>query len=292
MSGTDRYTILEEIASGSTATVYLAHDTVLRRKVALKKLHPHLHNHAEMVKRFAKEAVAIAALSHVNIIKVFEYGKEERNLYLAMEFIDGMNLEAMLEKGGGSLPCLAALSMFRQLLEGLGAAHARGIYHRDIKPSNVLVDREGCVRIADFGIAFLSEETSFTRTGSYLGTPGYSAPEQADGLAVTGKTDIFAMGILFYRCLSGRLPFQGETPHAALRAVMEKTPARLSAITPRVLPGCQELIESMLAKKPPATAFRHGVHRTAATVGGRGRISVRTAAVGGVHGKRRCLSRR
>lgn len=249
MPGTDRYTILAEIASGSTATVYLAEDTVLRRKVALKKLHPHLHNHSDMVKRFAKEAVAIAALSHENIIKVFEFGKEERNLYLAMEYIDGMNLEALLKTGEGGLPNLVALSIFRHLLEGLGAAHARGIYHRDIKPSNVLVDRKGCVKLADFGIAFLSGETSFTRTGSYLGTPGYSAPEQADGLAVTDKTDVFAMGILFYRCLTGRLPFDGDTPHAVLRAIMEKDPPKAATVNRRILPGFQELIESMLAKR-------------------------------------------
>jgi serine/threonine-protein kinase len=252
MPGSERYTILEEIASGSTATVYLAEDTLLRRKVALKKLHPHLHNHADMVRRFAKEAVAIAALSHENIIRVFEYGNQERNLFLAMEYVDGMTLEALLKEAapGESLPNLVALSVFRQLLEGLAAAHARGIYHRDIKPSNVLIDRKGCVRIADFGIAFLSDETSITRTGSFLGTPGYSAPEQAEGLDTTDKTDVFSMGILFYRCLTGRLPFEGDTPHAVLRAIMERAPAKATSRNPRVLPGLPEYVEAMLAKNP------------------------------------------
>jgi serine/threonine protein kinase len=252
MLASERYIIIEEIASGSTATVYLAEDTVLRRKVALKKLHPHLYNHAEMVKRFAQEAVAIAALSHANIIKVFEYGNQARNMFLAMEYIEGMNLENLLKETSATqgLPGLVALSIFRQLLEGLAAAHARGIYHRDIKPSNVLLDRKGCIRIADFGIAFLSEGTSITRTGSYLGTPGYSAPEQADGREATDRTDIFATGILFYRCLTGRLPFEGETPHAVLRAIMEKVPPNARTLNRKILPGLPELVATMLAKEP------------------------------------------
>ncbi len=252
MLNPERYTILEEIASGSTATVYLAQDNVLRRKVALKKLHPHLHNHADMVKRFAKEAVAIAALSHENIIKVFEYGNQERNLFLAMEYIDGVNLDTLLKGEAVTLPNLASLSLFQQLLQGLASAHDRGIYHRDIKPSNVLLDKKGCVRIADFGIAFLSGETSITRTGSFLGTPGYSAPEQADGREATDRTDIFSMGILFYRCLAGRLPFEGDTPHSVLRAIMERTPAKPTSLNRKILPGLPELIESMLAKDPQA----------------------------------------
>lgn len=245
-----RYTILGEIAAGGTATVFLAEDSVLRRKVALKKLHPHLLNHPEMVRRFEKEAVAVASLSHENVIKIFDYGQEEKGVFLAMEYVDGVPLETLLREAGGTLPCLAAVSLFRQLLGGLAAAHARGICHRDIKPSNVLVDRKGCVRIADFGIAFLSEETSITRTGSYLGTPGYSSPEQAQGQTVTVKSDIFAAGILLYRSLAGRLPFEADSPHAVLVAIMEKTPADLNLANRRLIPGLSRLVERMLAKSP------------------------------------------
>lgn len=245
-----RYTVLREIASGSTATVYLAEDGILRRQVALKALHPHLHSHAEFVKRFEKEAVAIAALSHENVIKVFEFGREGRSLYLAMEYVAGETLESLLKASPEGIPCLAAAAAFRQLLEGLHAAHARGIYHRDIKPSNVLVGGGGRVRIADFGVAYLSEDTSITRTGSFLGTPGYSAPEQIEGGTVTDRTDIFATGILFHRCLSGRLPFPGETPHAMLVAIMGKSPEPLPAHTRKLLPGTRELIEAMLEKDP------------------------------------------
>ncbi len=243
-----RYTILREIAAGGTATVFLAEDSVLHRKVALKKLHPHLLNRPEMVRRFEKEAVAVASLSHENVIRIFDYGQEDKGVFLAMEYVDGVSLESLLATAGGSLPCLAAMSLFLQLFDGLSAAHARGICHRDIKPSNVLVDRQGCVRIADFGIAFLTEETSITRTGSYLGTPGYSSPEQAQGRTITVKTDIFAAGILLYRALAGRLPFDAETPHAVLMSIMEKTPDNLIQANRRLIPGLAGLVERMLAK--------------------------------------------
>ncbi|MBW8886169.1 MAG: protein kinase, partial [Fibrobacteres bacterium] len=245
-----RYTILGEIASGSTATVFLAEDGVLRRKVALKKLHPHLLNKPEMVRRFQKEAVAVASLSHENVIKIFDYGQEEKSVFLAMEFVDGASLECLLERTHGIIPNLAALSLFHQLFAGLAAAHAHGICHRDVKPSNVLIDRKGTVRLADFGIAFLSEETSLTRTGFYLGTPGYSSPEQAEGKGVTEKSDIFSAGILLYRCLTGTMPFAAGSPHAVLKAIVERNPARASLVNPRILPGMADLAQEMLAKHP------------------------------------------
>jgi tRNA A-37 threonylcarbamoyl transferase component Bud32 len=266
-----RYTILKEIASGGTATVFLAEDSVLRRKVALKKLHPHLVKQPEMVMRFEKEAVAAASLSHENIIKVYDFGREDSGLFLAMEYVDGISLERLLQDTPGGLPSIVALAVFHQLLEGLAAAHACGICHRDIKPSNVLVDKKGCVRIADFGIAFLSEETSITKTGSYLGTPGYSAPEQALGKTVTTKTDIFSAGTLFYRALTGKLPFEGETPHAVLMAIMERTPPKAAVVNRRVLPGLPELVQEMLAKipdaRPDASACARALERIAMRMG-------------------------
>ncbi len=246
----DRYTIVREIASGSTATVFLAEDKVLRRKVALKKLHPHLTSHYETVKRFEKEAVSVASLSHENIIKIFDFGNEDKNLFLAMEYVDGFSLEALLNGENFSLPNLVALDIFQQILKGLTAAHDVGICHRDIKPSNILVDKKGLVRIADFGIAYLAEENSITKTGSFLGTPRYSAPEQAQGKTVTAKSDIFSTGILFYRCLTGKLPFEGETSHTVLKCIIEKPPPKLLQINRRILPGLPELVEKMLTKIP------------------------------------------
>lgn len=250
MEETGRYTVREEIASGSTATVFLAEDKVLRRKVALKKLHPHLLGHAEAVKRFQKEAVAVASLSHENIIRIYDYGNQERNLYLAMEYVDGASLESLLGPMGAPMPGRVCLSVFHQLMRGLVAAHEAGIVHRDIKPSNLLVDRRGRVRIADFGIAFLQQEQSITTTGSYLGTPVYSAPEQARSEPATARSDIFSSGILFYRCLTGSLPFVGENSHVTLSAILEKNPVKAALVNRRVLPGFSELVERMLAKDP------------------------------------------
>ena len=250
MTSQGRYTILGEIAAGGTATVFLAEDNVLRRKVALKKMHPHLHRHTEMVKRFEKEAVAVASLSHENVIKIFDFGREDNSLFLAMEYVDGASLDSILREEGSTVPNLAALSLFHQLMEGLMAAHTMGIFHRDIKPSNVLIDNKGCVRIVDFGIAFLSEETSITRTGSYLGTPGYSAPEQAEGRPVTRKTDIFAAGTLLYRCLTGQMPFTGDSPHAVLKAIVEKNQVKANLVNPLILPELADLVQEMLSKEP------------------------------------------
>ena len=244
-----RYIVRGEIASGSTATVFLAEDAVLRRKVALKKLHPHLLGHDETVARFGKEAVAVASLSHENIIRVYDFGNEGGNLFLAMEFVDGWSLERLLE-AGRPLPALVSLSVFRQVLRGLEAAHAAGIVHRDIKPSNLLLDRKGMLRIADFGIAFLAEEKSITRTGSYMGTPVYSSPEQAQGLPASARSDIFSTGILFYRCLTGRLPFDGANSHAILASIIERMPPKPIQHNRRILPGLGELVERMLSKDP------------------------------------------
>lgn len=259
-----------EIASGSTATVFLAEDRILRRKVALKKLHPHLLNHPETVTRFQKEAVAVASLSHENIIRLYDFGNEARNLFLAMEYVDGPSLEGLLADHA-PLPGRVCLTLMSQVLRGLAAAHEAGIIHRDIKPSNLLVDSRGKVRLADFGIAFLAEEAHITKTGSYLGTPVYSAPEQAKGLPATAKSDIFSAGILFFRCLTGRLPFVGDSPQAVLTAILERAPARPMLINRRVLPGLSELVDRMLAKDPlkrpsaagclaelEAVAARHG----------------------------------
>lgn len=245
-----RYTICAEIASGSTATVFLAEDRILRRKVALKKLHPHLINHVETVKRFEKEAVAVAKISHENIIRVYDYGNQGRNLYLAMEYVDGCTLEAILAGASGPLPMRVCQSLFLQLLRGLAAAHGLGIVHRDIKPSNLLVDRGGRVRVADFGIAFLVEEKNITKTGAFMGTPVYCSPEQALCRPTSAKSDVFSAGILLYRSLTGKLPFDGESPHAILEAILSRNPLSPSLVNPRVLPGFSDLALRMMSKDP------------------------------------------
>ncbi len=247
----NRYDILREIGAGAMATVSLAEDKVLRRKVALKILHPHLLGHDQAVRRFKTEALAIASLSHENIIRIFDFGTQADKPFLAMEFIDGPNLEALFALAPESrLPNLVALSVLRQVLRGLAAAHEIGIYHRDIKPVNILLDKKGMVRIADFGIAFLTQDTGHTRTGVWLGTPSYSAPEQIEGRPATDKADVFATGILLYRCLTGKLPFQAGTTQALLYSILQANPPKLFQSAPRILPALQELMDLMLHRDP------------------------------------------
>lgn len=254
----NRYGILREIGSGAMATVSLAEDRVLRRKVALKILHPHLLGHDHALRRFKTEALAIASFSHENIIRIFDFGTQADKPFLAMEFIDGPNLETLLAQGPDyRLPNLVALSVLRQVLRGLAAAHEIGIYHRDIKPVNILLDKKGQVHIADFGIAFLAQDTGNTRTGVWLGTPSYSAPEQIEGLPATDKADVFAAGILFYRCLTGKLPFQAGTTQALLYSILQANPPKLFQSAPRILPALQELMDLMLLRDPASRPSAH-----------------------------------
>lgn len=216
--------------------------------MAIKRLHPHLHDKSDAVNRFEKEALTVAALDHENIIKVFDFGRAGKSLYLAMPYISGLSLDQWLDRAKGPLPNLAVLSLFRQILSGLQATHSHGVYHRDIKPSNMLIGLEGRVRIADFGIAHLSDGPSITRTGSFLGTPGYAAPEQAEGRPVSDKTDIFSAGSVLYQCLTGRPPFEGASSHAILIGIMQREPIKANLANGKVLPELADLAQAMLAK--------------------------------------------
>jgi serine/threonine protein kinase len=242
-----RYTIKGKIGSGGMATVYLAEDTLLKRPVALKMLHPHLLDHQETIQRFKAEAQAIATLSHVNIIKVHDYGEGEGNRYLVMEYIDGLTLQALYEQHG-ALPNLVLVAVLGQVFAGLIAAHAKGICHRDIKASNIMIDREGRVVITDFGIAYLVNQESLTLTGMFVGSPSYISPEQAQGRKVTGKTDIFSAGIMAYQCLTGCMPFQGDNPLAVIQAIVEHIPEHPFVHDPQILTWVSDFVEQCLQK--------------------------------------------
>lgn len=247
MSALDRYRILHEIDAGGMATVFLAEDTVLHRRVALKMVHPHLLHRPETIKRFHNEARAVATLSHENIVKVFDYGEEEDKHYLVMEYIDGVTLSEFIGNHA-PLPNLVLLELVCQILAGLGAAHEKGVYHRDVKPGNIMVDRYGCVRIMDFGIAYLVSHESITMTGTFVGSPNYISPEQAEGKSITGKTDVFSLGSLAYQCATGQLPFDAENPHAIIRAIVNDRPDPPHGINGRLLHSISDFIAACLTK--------------------------------------------
>jgi serine/threonine-protein kinase len=229
------------------ATVFLAEDTVLNRRVALKMVHPHLLHRPETVKRFHNEAYAVATLSHDNIVKVFDYGEEEDRRYLVMEYVDGVTLADMIADHA-PMPNLILLELVCQILSGLSAAHEKGVCHRDIKPGNVMVDRYGCVRIMDFGIAYLASSEQITMTGTFVGSPNHISPEQGEGRQITGKTDVFSLGTLAYQCATGRLPFDAENPHAIIHRIVNVQPAPAHKHNERLLLPISDFIATCLIK--------------------------------------------
>jgi serine/threonine protein kinase len=214
-----RYKIKRKISAGGMATVFLAYDSVLGRDVALKKVHPHLLHRPETIQRFSNEAKAISALSDEHIIKIFDFGDDGEQPFLIMEYIDGITLEELIAQRH-PLPNILVAELARQVIAGLVCAHKNGIFHRDIKPDNILIDKEGCVRITDFGIAFLVNAESITATGSFIGSPHYISPEQISGKTIEGNTDVFSLGVTLFRCLTGALPFDADTPHGIMYAIL------------------------------------------------------------------------
>ncbi|MBN1129291.1 MAG: serine/threonine protein kinase [Chitinispirillaceae bacterium] len=249
LEGLARYRIREKIGSGGMATVYRAEDLVLRREVALKIMHDHLLGSPDAVRRFTNEAHAVASLSHENVIKVFDYGEVEGSPYLVMEHIKGPTLVSLAEKYG-TLPNLVALETARQILSGLCAAHAKGIYHRDIKPDNIMIDADGTARIMDFGIAYIVNRESLTLTGSFIGSPRFISPEQAKGENLTGATDVFSLGVLLYRCLTGRVPFDADIPAAVVHAIIHDSPEPVCVRNKKILVWLSDFVDTCLIKDP------------------------------------------
>lgn len=232
------------------ASVFLAEDPVLRRPVALKKLKRELGARAEWVRRFHGEATAVARLGNPHVVQVFDLGRDHEEDYLVMEFVEGLSLTALLERHEAPLPPDAAAAIACQAASGLAAAHDAAVVHRDVKPDNILVRRDGTVKVADFGIARLTEEVSRTMTGTVMGSPLYMAPEQIEGKSPTGALDVFALGSVLFRMLTGATPFEADQAHAVMwRIVSEPTPS-VAALVPSIDPALADLLERMLRKDP------------------------------------------
>lgn len=221
----ERYRIKKTVGGGGMANVYLAHDTILKRDVAIKVLRPEFANDPEFIERFDREAQAATSLSHPNIVNIYDVGEEENILYMVMEYIDGLTLkEYIQEKGPQEVE--AAIGIMKQLTDAIAQAHVNGLIHRDIKPQNILVDDYGNVKVTDFGIAIALSATSLTQTNSILGSVHYLSPEQARGGMATKKSDIYSLGIVFYELLTGKLPFSGQSPISiALKHLQDDTPS-------------------------------------------------------------------
>lgn len=219
-----RYEVLSRIARGGMATVYLAQDRRLDRKVALKMMHPHLADGSDVVARFRREARAAARLSHPGVVAVYDQGTEGETSYLTMEYVDGVTLRRRIASRG-ALSLGEALDIMESVLDALAAAHRAGLVHRDIKPENVLISRAGAVKVADFGLARAVTEATMSSTGALLGTVAYLSPEIVTSGAADARADVYAAGVMLYEMLTGHQPFEGETPiQIAYKHVHERVP--------------------------------------------------------------------
>ncbi|MCP4435087.1 MAG: serine/threonine protein kinase [Actinomycetia bacterium] len=218
-----RYHLESLLGSGGMAQVWEASDQTLGRRVAVKVLHPHLAGDDTFVRRFRQEAIAAARLTHPGIVGVYDTCSDGTYKAIVMELLDARTLREVLDERG-TLDAESVRRIGLRLLDALEAAHQAGLVHRDIKPSNILLCTDGRVKIADFGIAKAEDHTELTRDGSLMGTASYLAPEQLEGESVDGRSDLYALGIVLYECLVGRIPFQGDSGAAVALARLHTDP--------------------------------------------------------------------
>jgi hypothetical protein len=245
------FRVLRRLGAGGMGIVFEAEDPALGRRVALKVMQPARAASAEHRQRFLREARAAAALQHDHVVPIHLVGEDNGVAYIVMPLLRGETLEDRLAREG-ALPVAEVLRLSREAAEGLAAAHAAGQVHRDVKPANIwLEEGTGRVKLLDFGLARTAEgDVVRTREGALLGTPAYMSPEQADGLTVTERSDLFSLGCVLYRAATGRPPFGGATVTAVLRAVADHQPAPPHEVNPAVPPPLSDFIMRLLAKSP------------------------------------------
>jgi beta-lactam-binding protein with PASTA domain/tRNA A-37 threonylcarbamoyl transferase component Bud32 len=243
-----RYSILTRIGSGGMADVYCAQDLQLGRKVALKLLYRRFAEDEEFVERFKREASAAAGLQHPNVVGVYDRGEWDGTYYIAMEYLEGRTLKQIIQQEGPLAPD-HAIEIGVQILRAARFAHQRGVIHRDIKPHNVILDAEGRAKVTDFGIA-RAGASDMTETGSIMGTAQYLSPEQAQGHAVSAQSDLYAIGIVLYEMLTGRVPFDGDSPVTIALKQVSELPIPPSAYNPAVPPQLDAIVLRALEKDP------------------------------------------
>jgi len=243
-----KYHIVELVGEGAMGVVYKARDSVLDRTVAIKVMNESIARQDDLRKRFLHEAQAAASLQHPNVVCIYDMGDKDGHLFIAMEFVEGIDLEKLLETGQ-PLSLQAKLDIIIDVLTGLSFAHKRGIIHRDIKPANIRVTDDGRAKIMDFGVAHLAS-SSMTTTGSFLGTPSFMAPEQITEGKTTPGTDIFAVGGVLYQLLTQFKPFEGPTLQNLFFKIITEKPRRISELMPGLPPALDRITEKAMAKEP------------------------------------------
>ena len=249
-----RYKLLEMIGGGGMSNVYLAHDMILDRDVAIKVLRYDFANEEELRRRFQREALSATSLTHPHIVNIYDVGEDEDIHYIVMEFVKGETLKEYIQLNAPVSPA-KSVTFMRQLTSAISTAHNNHIIHRDIKPQNILLDEEENVKVTDFGIAMALSATSYTQTNSVLGTVHYLSPEQARGGTATRQSDIYALGIVLFELLTGQLPFSGESAVSiALKHLQTETPS-IRKIIPSIPQSIENVVLKATAKDPKDRYF-------------------------------------
>ena len=250
----NRYELLERIGTGGMAVVYKARCHRLNRLVAIKILKPELASDEDFLRRFQVESQAVAMLSHTNIVSIYDVCHSDGLDYIVIELIDGMSLKQYMQKRGVPLNWREALHFITQIVRALGHAHSRGIVHRDIKPHNIMVLRDGSVKVTDFGIARLASAQA-TLTQEALGSVHYISPEQAKGSHVDGRSDLYSVGVMLYEMLTGRLPFEGETPVFVAIQHINSIPISPRDLNPEIPEGLEAITMKAMSPDPDQRYF-------------------------------------
>ncbi|MBI5359482.1 MAG: serine/threonine protein kinase [Planctomycetes bacterium] len=242
------YTIIKQLGKGGMGQVYEAYEEALDRTVAIKILNKDLSKDSQFKARFIKEARTAAKLEHQNIATVYSVGEINSLCYIAMQHIKGMSLAEHITKNG-TLSHIKALNILKQTSRAVSFAHKQGIVHRDLKPGNIMLTTDGVVKVMDFGLAKeLKSDSKMTETGTYLGTPEYSSPEQCEGGVLDGKSDIYSLGVVLYEMITGKMPYTGDTPYALFSKIINDPPPDIRTINPDVPEPVAQLIDEMLSK--------------------------------------------